>query len=106
MGANNRLADYLIEVSCNAVNGQLEQIWIYIFVRDKQEFPQRHRPACLSFVDSPSLSSQFKMLRLKGCLAREAAYETAKVQLRRKYGGSGRQVQGHHEKLKKIKMVH
>ena len=35
----------------------------------------------------------------------EAAYETAKARLLRKYGGSRRQVQGHLEELKKMKTL-
>ena len=65
----------------------------------------------------PTLSAQFKMLRLEGCLTSEAAettkglgysgaaYETAKARLLRKYGGSRRQVQGHLEELKKMKTL-
>ena len=80
------------------------------------DFPRWHA-AFSSCVDHSSLSSQFKMLRLEGCLTgeaaetikglgnSEAAYETAKARLLRKYGGSRRQVQGHLEELKNIKVV-
>ena len=91
----------------NAVNGQLERIRISFFGGNKMDFPRWHA----------AFSSQFKMLRLEGCLTgeaaetikglgnSEAAYETAKARLLRKYGGSRRQVQGHLEELKNIKVV-
>ena len=99
--------------SSNAVNGQLERIKIPVFGGNKLEFP-RWQAAFSSCVDSSSLSAQFKMLRLEGCLTgeaaetvkglgySEAAYETAKARLLRKYGGSRRQVQGNLEELKKM----
>ena len=99
--------------SSNAVNGQLERIKIPVFGGNKLEFP-RWQAAFSSCVDSSSLSEQFKMLRLEGCLTgeaaetvkglgySEAAYETAKARLLRKYGGSRRQVQGNLEELKKM----
>ena len=91
--------------SSNAVNGQLERIEIPVFGGNKLEFP-RWQAAFSSCVDSSSLSAQFKMLRLEGCLTgeaaetvkglgySEAAYETEKARPLRKYGGSRRQVQG------------
>ena len=100
----------------NVVNGQLERIKIPVFGRNKIEFPRWHA-AFSSCVDASSLSAQFKMLRLEGCLTGEAAetikglgysesaYETAKARLLRKYGGSRRQVQGHLEELKKVKTL-
>ena len=100
--------------SSNVVNGRLERIKIPLFSGNKLEFPRWHA-AFSSSVDSSSLSAQFKMLRLEGCLTSEAAetikglgysgeaYETAKARLLRKYGGSRRQVQGHLEELKKMK---
>ena len=100
----------------NAVNGQLERIKIPVFGGNKLEFPRWHA-AFSSCVDSSSLSSQFKMLRLEGCLTgeaaetvkglgySEAAYETANARLLRKYGGNRRQVQGHLEELKKMKIL-
>ena len=57
------------------------------------------------------------MLRLEGCLTREAvetvkglgyseaAYEMAKARLLRKYGRNRRQVQGHLEELKMMKIL-
>ena len=102
--------------SSNAVNGQLEQIKIPVLGGNKLEFPRWHA-AFSSCVDSSSLSSQFKMLRLEGCLTgeaaetvkglgySEAAYKTAKARLLRKYGGNRRQVQGHLEELKKMKIL-
>lgn len=107
-------------VSCgltsNTVNGQLERIRIPVFDGNKMDFPRWHA-AFSSCVDQSSLSSQFKMLRLEGCLTgegaetikglgySEAAYGTAKGRLLRKYGGDRRQVQGHLEELKKVKAV-
>ena len=100
----------------NVVNGQLERIKIPVFGGNKIEFPRWHA-AFSSCVDASSLSAQFKMLRLEGCLTgeaaetikglgySEAAYETAKARLLRKYGGSRRQVQGHLEELKKVKTL-
>ena len=100
----------------NVVNGQLERIKIPVFGGNKIEFPRWHA-AFSSCEDTYSLSAQFKMLRLEGCLTgeaaetikglgySEAAYETAKVKLLRKYGGSRRQVQGHLEELKKVKTL-
>ena len=99
--------------SSNAVNEQLERITIPVFGGNKVEFP-RWQAAFSSCVDSSSLSAQFKMLRLEGCLTGEAAetvkglgysevaYETAKARLLRKYGGSRRQVQGNLEEVKKM----
>lgn len=58
--------------SSNAVNGQLERIKIPVFGGNKLEFPRWHA-AFSSCVDSSSLSAQFKMLRLEGCLTGEAA---------------------------------
>ena len=83
--------------SSNVVNGQLERIKIPLLSGNKLEFPRWHAafPSC---VDLSSLSAQFKMLRLEGCLTGEAAetiqglgypeaaYETAKARLLRKYG--------------------
>ena len=89
--------------SSNEVNGQLERIKIPVFGGNKFEFPRWHA-AFSSCVDSSSLSSRFKMLRFEGCLTgeaaetvkglgySEAAYETAKARLLRKYGGNRRQV--------------
>ena len=62
--------------SSNTVNGQLERIKIPVFGGNKLEFPRWH-VAFSSCVDSSSLSAQFKMLRLEGCLTGEAA-ETVK----------------------------
>ena len=102
--------------SSNAVNGQLERIKIPVFGGNKLEFPRWHA-AFSSCVDSSSLSSQFKMLRCLKCLTgeaaetvkglgySEAAYATAKARLLRKYGGNRRQVQGHLEELKKMKIL-
>ncbi|XP_022794997.1 uncharacterized protein LOC111333608 [Stylophora pistillata] len=68
-----------------------------------------------SCVDETSLSSQFKMLRLEGCLEGEAAatvrglgysweaYKAAKARLNRKYGGNRRQVQAHIDELRRMK---
>ena len=76
----------------NVVNGQLERIKIPVFGGNKIEFPRWHT-AFSSCVDASSLSAQFKMLRLEGCLTAEtikglgyseAAYERAKARLLRK----------------------
>ena len=87
--ANNQRPSSESFSSSNAVNGQLERIKIPVFGGNKLEFP-RWQAAFSSCVDSSSLSAQFKMLRLEGCLAgeaaetvkglgySEAAYETAK----------------------------
>ena len=100
-------------IPSNVVNGQLERIKIPVFRGNKIEFPRWHA-AFSSCVDASSLSAQFKMLRLEGCLTgeaikglgySEAAYETVKARLLRKYGGSQRQVQGHLEELKKVKTL-
>ena len=95
---------------------QLERIRISVFSGNKMDF-QRWHAAFTSCVDSTSLSSQFKMLRLESCLTGEAAdtirglgysaeeYEAAKAPLVRKYGGSRRQVQSYLEELKKLKPI-
>lgn len=100
--------------SSNVVNGRLERIKIPLFSGNKLEFPRWHA-AFSRCVDSSSLSAQFKMLRLEGCLTSQAAetieglgysgaaYEAAKARLLRKYGGSRRQLQGNLEELKKMK---
>ena len=97
-------------------HGQLERIRIPIFSGNKMDF-QRWNAAFTSCVDMSSLSPQFKMLRLKACLAGEAAntikglgysleaYEAAKARLFRKYGGSRRQIQSHLEELKKLQPI-
>lgn len=93
------------------MKGQLERIKIPIFGGNKLEFSRWHG-AFSSCVDSFSLSAQFKMLKLEGCLTGEAAgyseatYETVKARLLRKYGGSRRQVQGNSEELKKMNTPH
>ena len=67
------------------------------------------------YVDATALSSQFKMLRLKACLAgealetikglgySEAVYEAAKSRLVRKYGGNRREIQCHVEEVLKMR---
>ena len=67
------------------------------------------------YVDATALSAQFKMLRLKACLAGEASetikglgyseavYEAAKSRLVRKYGGNRREIQCHVEEVLKMR---
>ena len=97
-------------------NKQLERIRIPKFSGDKMKYSSWW-PAFSSCVDETSLSPQFKMLRLKGCLEGEAAatvkglgyssaaYEAAKARLNRKYGGNRRQVQAHIDELRKMKPI-
>jgi len=67
-----------------------------------------------SYVDATALSAQFKMLRLKACLAgealetikalgySEAVYEAAKSRLVRKYGGNRREIHCHVKEVLKM----
>ncbi|PFX18797.1 hypothetical protein AWC38_SpisGene16829 [Stylophora pistillata] len=95
-------------------NKQLERIRIPKFSGDKMKY-SAWWAAFSSCVDETSLSPQFKILRLKGCLEGEAAatvrglgysseaYKAAKARLNRKYGGNRRQVQAHIDELRRMK---
>ena len=97
-------------------NKQLERIRIPKFSGDKMKY-SAWWAAFSSCVDETSLSPQFKMLRLEGCLEGEAAatvrglgysseaYKAAKARLNRKYGGNRRQVQAHIDELRKMKPI-
>ena len=97
-------------------NKQLERIRIPKFSGDKMKYSSWWA-AFSSCVDETSVSPQFKMLRLEGCLEGEAAatvkglgyssaaYEAAKARLNRKYGGNRRQVQAHIDELRKMKPI-
>ena len=97
-------------------NKQLERIRIPKFSGDKMKYSSWWA-AFSSCVDETSVSPQFKMLRLEGCLEGEAAatvkglgyssaaYEAARARLNRKYGGNRRQVQAHIDELRKMKPI-
>ena len=97
-------------------NKQLERIRIPIFSGNKMEF-QQWFTAFSTCIDKTSLATQFKMLRLEGCLRGEAAetikglgysqaaYDAAKSRLQRKYSGDRRKAQAQIEELRKMRPV-